>query len=454
MKRHLQIPREELSGTTEAKNFDNGYQTVTALPKVNASSGAHEIAVTLLTGGGDRPYAFGLAMELISKGTTLDIIGSDELNFPEFRSRARVRFLNLRGDQRPNVSIVRKALRVFAYYAKLIRYAASAEPGIFHILWNNKFQSIDRTLLMLYYKLLGKKIVLTVHNVNTAWRDSKDTLFNRITLRTQYRLCDHIFVHTEKMKIELIEGYGVQSSQITIIPFGINNAVPNTCLTPIEAKQRLGIRDGEKAILFFGNIAPYKGLEYLLTAFQQFLSARGNYRLIIGGRPKDCDSYWASIREAIQEDVRGGRILLRDDYIPDEEIEVYFKAADVLALPYKHIYQSGVLFLGYSFGLPVLAADVGALKDEIIEGKTGFVFKPEDPVDLARAVEQYFESDLFADLSGRRQKIRDDAADRHSWDIVGRVTIDEYANLLRMFSPAKLSNPEESKGSLDLKTPS
>ena len=83
-------------------------------------------------------------------------------------------------------------------------------------------------------------------------------------------------------------------------------------------------------------------------------------------------------------------MLLRAEYIPDEETELYFKAADVLVLPYRHIYQSGVLFLGYSFGLPVLAADVGTLKDEIIEGKTGFVFRPEDPVDLASAIERYF----------------------------------------------------------------
>ena len=75
--------------------------------------------------------------------------------------------------------------------------------------------------------------------------------------------------------------------------------------------------------------------------------------------------------------------MLRAEYIPDDETELYFKAADVLVLPYRHIYQSGVLFLGYSFGLPVLAADVGALKEEIVEGKTGFVFKPEDSVDLA-----------------------------------------------------------------------
>ena len=88
--------------------------------------------------------------------------------------------------------------------------------------------------------------------------------------------------------------------------------------------------------------------------------------------------------------MQSGRVLLRAEYIPDEETELYFKAADVLVLPYRFIFQSGVLFLGYSFGLPVVAADVGTLKDEIIEGKTGFVFKPEDSVDLASAIERYF----------------------------------------------------------------
>ena len=110
-------------------------------------------------------------------------------------------------------------------------------------------------------------------------------------------------------------------------------------------------------------------------------------------------------------------MLLRADFIPDDEAEVYFKAADVLVLPYKHIYQSGVLFLGHSFGLPVLAADVGSLKDEIVEGKTGFVFRPEDPVDLCQAIERYFASDLYADLDTRRREIRDYAAERHSWDV-------------------------------------
>jgi len=408
---------------------------------------ASGISVTLLTGGGDRPYVYGLATELLSKQAVVDLIGSDYVDYPEFHVNPRMNFQNLRGDQNPNASLARKVTRVVKYYARLFRYAVSAKPKIFHILWNNKIELFDRTLLVVFYKFLGKKIVLTVHNVNAGRRDSKDSFLNRITLRIQYRLADHIFVHTKKMKSELMEEFGVQQTQVTVIPFGINNSIPNTSLTSSEARRKLGIRPDEKTILFFGSINPYKGLEYIVAAFQQVVARRADYRLFIVGRPNKCESYWGSIREASRGEVEKGRITIRADYIPDQETELYFKAADVFVLPYRHIYQSGVLFLGYSFGLPVIASDVGALKEEIVEGKTGFVFKPEDAVDLAATIERYFASDLFTNLSARRDGIRDFALERHSWDEVGRLTMSVYSNLLRLGVPTELPNREAAKTS-------
>ena len=426
-----------------------------SLPIVTGKSPIENgIAVALLTGGADRPYVFGLAPSLMSQGAALDLVGSDDLDCPQFHGKPEVNFLNLRGSQRPNASFVQKAFRVATYYAKLIRYASTAKPKIFHILWNNKFEFFDRTLLMLFYKVLGKRIVLTLHNVNAGRRDSRDTRLNRLTLRIQYRLSDHIFVHTEKMKLELIEEFGQQRARITVIPFGINNAVPNTRLTAAEAKQRLGMRNGQRTILFFGNITPYKGLEYLIAAFQRTIVRGGDHRLIIAGRPDSCEKYWGMIREVMREDVLNGRILLSASFVPDDEIEVYFKAADVLVLPYRHIYQSGVLFLGYSFGLPVIAADVGSLKHEIVEGKTGFVCRPEDPVNLANTIQRYFASDLFADLESRRQGIRDCVAEQHSWDTVGDMTLSVYADLLHMSSPERALNRDRSSASLDVKAPS
>jgi D-inositol-3-phosphate glycosyltransferase len=409
---------------------------------VKESRAVHRIAVTLLTGGSDKPYVLGLTTELLARAIAIDLIGSDELDCAEFENLSGLNFLNLRGDQRSDADFLSKMVRVLRYYWKLLAYAASAKPKIFHILWNNKFESFDRTLLMLYYKLLGKSVVLTAHNVNAGRRDSKDTALNQLTLRIQYRLADKIFVHTEKMKSELVAAFAVAESRVCVIPFGINNTVPNTLLTPSEAKERLGFRNGERTILFFGRITPYKGLEYLITSFRQLFAKRNDYRLMIAGRPDNCEDYWSQIRQSIREDVESGQILLKSEFIPDEMTEVYFKAADVLVLPYRHIYQSGVLFLGYGFGVPALAADVGSLKDDVVEGKTGFTFKPEDPADLSTTIERFFKSDLYRDLPARRPQIQALVAEQHSWATVGSLTLAVYQGLLRGSDANKLPSPE------------
>ena len=388
------------------------------------------LVVALLTGGGDKPYALGMAAALTSAGIRVDFIGSDDLAVPELLNRPLVNFLNLRGDQRPEASRMAKALRVLRYYARLIRYAATAKPKLFHILWNNKFQFFDCTLLMLYYRLLGKKIVFTAHNVNAGKRDSSDSWLNRISLEAQYTLSDHIFVHTKGMKSELASDFHVPDDRISVIPFGINNTVPNTSLSSGEAKRQLRLTSSDKTMLFFGNIAPYKGLEYLIAAFTKLLKKDRSYRLVIAGRPKGGEDYWKQIQQSITRNGVRDRIIERIEYIRDEDTEVYFKAADVLVLPYALVFQSGVLFLGYSFGLPTIAADVGDLKEEIIEGETGFVFKARDSSDLASKIGDYFTSELFDNLETRRAKINAYANERYSWDKVAAVTTSVYSRLL------------------------
>jgi glycosyltransferase involved in cell wall biosynthesis len=405
-------------------------QGAEAAGSVTTSPGP-DIEIGLLTGGGDRHYAFGLAMALVAQGVSLDFVGGDEVDSPELHCTPKLNFLNLRHSGQRDASFTRKASRILMYYARLIRYAGTTRARLFHILWNNKFEVFDRTFLMLYYKLLGKKITLTAHNINAGIRDSTDTWLNRLTLKIQYRLADHIFVHTEKMKAEILEQFGLAGTSVSVIPYGINNAVPTTALTPEEAKLRLGIKEGERTLLFFGNIAPYKGLQYLIAAFEQLVASGGDYRLVVAGRAKSgCESYVDGIREMLSREVNRERTILKIDFIPDDEMELYFKAADVSVLPYTHIFQSGVLFLGYSFGLPVIAADVGCLREDIIEGKTGFVFTPKDANDLAKKIERYFESDLFENLTRRRQEIQDYARARHSWNIVGELTRNVYAEML------------------------
>src|SRR5436190_24115968 len=97
--------------------------------------------MSLLTGGGDRPYVHGLTNALASDGISVDLIGGDELDSPEFRDLPNVRFLNLRGDQGRAAPLAQKVRRIVSYYARLIRYAWTAETTIFHILWNNRFET-------------------------------------------------------------------------------------------------------------------------------------------------------------------------------------------------------------------------------------------------------------------------------------------------------------------------
>jgi glycosyltransferase involved in cell wall biosynthesis len=399
--------------------------------QVRISEPSEEIEIGLLTGCQDRPYAFGLAMALISKGVRVDVIGGDECDSPELHVTPNLRFLNLRGSQTQRAKFVKKISGLVFYYARLIRHAARTEARILHILWNNKFEFFDRTILMLYYKMLGKKIALTAHNVNQARRDGKDSLLNRVTLRIQYRLTDHIFVHTPKMKSELCQDFDVLPKKVTVLRHPINNAFPDTALTPAQAKQRLGLRLDEKAILFFGRIRPYKGIEHLLVTFRLLVDRHADYRLIVAGEPKKgSEEYREEIERAVKTEFDRDQIILRIQFIPDEEMEVYLKAADVLVLPYKEIFQSGVLFLAYSFGLPVVATDVGSFREEIVEGQTGFLSKPGDPTEFAKAIEGYFASDLFKNLKDRRQEIKDYAGANHSWHAVAELTRNAYAALL------------------------
>ncbi len=218
-----------------------------------------------------------------------------------------------------------------------------------------------------------------------------------------------------------------------MIRYPINNAFPDTELTPAEAKRRLGLAENEKVILFLGRIVPYKGIEYLLQAARLLMvDEQASYRLIIAGEPKKgSELYLEEIRGFVDRDFAPGQVILRLQFIPDEEMELYLKGADVMVLPYKEIFQSGVLFLAYTFGLPVVATDVGSFRDEVVEGRTGFVCKPGDPTELARAVRTYFESDLFKNLRASRWELQDYARQNHSWGAAAKVTCNAYAQILK-----------------------
>jgi glycosyltransferase involved in cell wall biosynthesis len=169
----------------------------------------------------------------------------------------------------------------------------------------------------------------------------------------------------------------------------------------------------------------------LVEAFHRLARHDANCRLIIAGEPmKGFERYMDDIRQAIAAGGGADRILSRLEFIPDDETEVYFKAADILVLPYKNISESGVLFLAYRFGLPVIASDVGSFREELANSGAGLLFEPGNSAALAANLDAFFKSDLYKDATKHRQHIREYSSARHSWRIVGEITERVYSGVL------------------------
>ena len=153
-------------------------------------------------------------------------------------------------------------------------YAARTDSKLFHLQWPYKFVFFDRTALNIFYKALGKRLVFTAHNVDGDARDGTSSPIKRFSLRFLYQIVDHIIVHTERMKNELVTGFDLPAAKISIIPHGIMSAVPETTLSRMDARRLLNLDSHQQVLLFFGLIAPYKGLETLIEALAHLRGKR------------------------------------------------------------------------------------------------------------------------------------------------------------------------------------
>jgi glycosyltransferase involved in cell wall biosynthesis len=137
------------------------------------------------------------------------------------------------------------------------------------------------------------------------------------------------------------------------------------------ARKQLGIDPEKKTLLFFGLIRDYKGLDLLIDAMS-LLDA--SYQLIIAG-----ESYgdFGKYRQQIEASPAKQRITVLNRYIGDEEVPVLFSASDLLVVPYRSATQSGVIPIAYHFETPVLATDVGGLRETIEEAGTGLICQPQ-----------------------------------------------------------------------------
>jgi glycosyltransferase involved in cell wall biosynthesis len=180
-----------------------------------------------------------------------------------------------------------------------------------------------------------------------------------------------------------------------------------------SARRALGV-DGP-VILFFGYVRPYKGLRVLIDAFPQVIRRVPATLLIVGEFYEKREPY----DDRISGLSVGDRIRIVDEYVPNEDVEKYFKAADLVVLPYLSATQSAIVQTSYSFGKPVVVTRVGGLPDVVEDGKTGYLVPKEDPEALAGAIVRFFEEDAGATMADNIRA----GLERFSWSRCTRTLV-------------------------------
>ncbi len=180
--------------------------------------------------------------------------------------------------------------------------------------------------------------------------------------------------------------------------------------TRAEARRALGLPADAPVALFFGYIKPYKGVGHLIDAAPRLRELCGPDLnvLIVGDVYGDRKPYVQRIADLGVGDI----VTLRDGFVPDETVEDYFLACDLVVLPYVSATQSGIVQIAYNYERPVVSTEVGGLPEVVRHGETGYLVPPSDSDALADAVAKFFVEDraeAFAAGVAREKK-------KYSWD--------------------------------------
>lgn len=175
------------------------------------------------------------------------------------------------------------------------------------------------------------------------------------------------------------------------------------------ARRALGV-DGP-VVLFFGLVRRYKGLDVLLQALSIARRTVPVTLIVAGEFYEDRAPYEARVHELGLADA----VHIHDRYIPNEDVEPFFRAADLVVLPYVSATQSGIAQIALSFERPVIVTRVGGLPEAVRDGETGFVVPPSDPEALGACLAAFFAAGEAARMAPHLQG----EAARFSWDAMG-----------------------------------
>jgi glycosyltransferase involved in cell wall biosynthesis len=299
-------------------------------------------------------------------------------------------------------------------------------PDVVHFQWLvNRVQ--DHSLMRLLHRV-GIPTIYTAHDVEPHQTSSPG---DRAELQRIYESAARIIVHAESNKRELASLFSIDAAKIAVIPHGSYDFLfAREPLTKDSAREKVGVPRGRKVLLFFGLIKRYKGLEYLVDAFEEVRLKVTNAFLLIVGEIYAGDSedhrYYTEMIEGLRE---RDDVLCVASYVPMEAVGMYLSAADVVVLPYTRTYQSGVLFAAYAAGRPVVVTDTGGLGEVVEEGRSGRVVPPGDAGALAVAL-----VGILADsdrLNAMGERARQLAAAVYGWDAIASRTIELYHSVAR-----------------------
>jgi len=326
--------------------------------------------VILVSHGFQTNYERGFTNGLAANGVRVTLISSDRTDHAGLATE--VRSVNLRGSQEESRPPHLKLQNMIRYHAALASYVLRRRTAIVHLIGLIEPILLCGILEGIWFRLVCRKYVLTVHDLLPHGRHSK---LNKILFGAAFRLPHCLVVHTERAREDLVARYGLTRAKIIVMEHGIET------LDTVPMPPRLTGGGATLRLLFFGYVARYKGLDILLRAVSDLPLA---FKLVIAGACKDRD-YGKEIRSLIAASSHADAVTWIDRFLSEEEIQGHFRDADALVMPYRHIDQSGVLFQALRFGVPVVATRVGQL-EKYVTSEVGEVCTPDDVKSLRTAL--------------------------------------------------------------------
>ena len=220
---------------------------------------------------------------------------------------------------------------------------------------------------------------------------------------------DYVCVHGASAAALVIRELKVAESRVRIAhhPHWID-CYPNT-LTRAQSRTKLGLPANEFLYLFIGRCRPYKGLETLIEAFKRVSQPA---RLLIAGSFSP-PQYLEGIASLAK---RTPNVDLVPRSIPDEDMQLYLNAADCVVLPYRDVLTSGTALLALSFGRPVVAPDLGSIRDHV-DAQSGELYAADQPLGLQGALQSV--RSLTFDSSAIREHAR-----KFTWSSLAGILLD------------------------------